>query len=183
MFSRGFVIDDHHHVVMQSGWATLRSWEWLVKKRESILLQHNLSRDALLEGLLRNSRSHSSTSYIVYHVLLQLLLLHLLHLLLLLLHIYIYVYICMFILMCMAVYICIYVYRSLYIYVTMVWLWVEFGIGSSIPESRQPVYSRLNPMIGVVGSKVGDVMYCHVPCCAVQYGTVSVVRPRKYDVA
>ena len=91
MFSRGFLTDDQHHVVMQSGWSKLRSWEWLIKKRESILLQHNLSRDALLEGLLRNSRSHSSTSYIVYHVLLQLLLLHLPQLLLLL-HIYIYVY-------------------------------------------------------------------------------------------
>ena len=118
MFSRGFLTDDQHHVVMQSGWSTLRSWEWLVKKRESILLQHNLSRDALLEGLLRNSRSHSSTSYIVYHVLLQLLLSYLLQLLLLL-HIYIYVYICMFILICMAVYICIYVYASLSLYIYM----------------------------------------------------------------
>ena len=100
--------------------------------------------------------------------------LHLLQLLRLI-HIYIYVYMYMHLSLSRYIYI--------YIYVTMVWLWVEFGIGSSIPESRQPVYSRLNPMIGVVGSKVGDVMYCHVPCCAVQYGTVSVVRPRKYDVA
>ena len=182
MFSRGFLIDDQHHVVMQSRWSTLRPCGWLIKKRESILLHHNLTRHALLEGLLRNSRSHSSTSYIVYHVLLQLLLLHLLQLLRLL-HIYIYVYLYVHINMygCKYMYTCIYV--SLSIYVTMVWLWVEFGIGSSIPESRQPVYSRLNPTIGVVGSKEGDVMYCHVPCCAVQYGTVSVVRPRKYDVA
>ena len=45
MLSRGFLTDDQHHVVMQSGWSKLRSWEWLIKKRESILLQHELSRN------------------------------------------------------------------------------------------------------------------------------------------